>query len=124
MSQGKAWNKDEVIKTLEPYFKLGCGVTKACNYAGIPRSTVQTWIDDDEELRLKVTAWQNEINTEARRVWRDEIMVERKFDAADKWLTKKEKDEFSGRTELTGAEGEALIPERIKEIDEALTKIL
>jgi len=41
MAQGKARNKEETIEALKPYFKMGCSVLKACNYGGIPQSTVQ-----------------------------------------------------------------------------------
>lgn len=104
MSQGKAWDKDEVIQALEPYFKTGCSIAKACDYAGIPRTTVQTWVENDEQLRLKVTAWQNQISAKARQNWRDKI------EAGDtqksiEWLSKKEKDEFADRTEHTGDQG-------------------
>ena len=109
MSQGKKWKKDEVIKILEPYFKLGCNVAKACNYAGISRTTVQTWIEGDEALRLKITAWQNEMNNKARSIWASEL-EKGNFEPAKEWLKKKEKDEFSDRTELVGAEGKDLFP--------------
>ena len=107
MSQGKAWDKDEVILLLEPYFKLGLNVTKACDYAGIPRTTVQTWIEGDEELRLKVTAWQNEVSTTARKNWAEKIKTGN-FEASTEWLKRKEKDEFSDRQEVTGADGKDL----------------
>lgn len=105
MAQGKEWDKDEVIEILKPFFKQGCNVTKACAYAGIPRTTVQTWIENDEVLRLKVGVWQNEPNHLARSNWLAK-MAEGDFDSAKEWLRRKEKDEFSERTELTGADGE------------------
>lgn len=109
MSQGKSWNKDEVIEILEPYFKLGCNVTKACSYAGIPRTTVQTWIEGDETLRLKVESWQNEINMSARRALKKSI--EEGVPATSlEWLKRKEKDEWSDRSELTGGDGKDLMP--------------
>lgn len=108
MSQGKAWNKEEVIEILKPYFELGCSVNKACNYAGIPQSTVQTWIDDSEELRLKIGSWQNVMSTQARRVWK-KALDENQANAATEWLRRKEKDEFSDRTEQTGADGKPLV---------------
>lgn len=98
MSQGKSWNKDEVIVILEPYFRLGCNVAKACSYAGIPRTTVQTWIEQDEELRLKIEAWQNEISVSARREWKRAIEGGNTT-SAQEWMKRKEKDEFSDRTE-------------------------
>jgi hypothetical protein len=108
MAQGKEWNKDEVIAVLEQYFKLGCNVAKACDYAGIPRTTVQTWIENDELLRLKVTGWQNEMNVLARNNWKAK-MNEGDFDASKEWIRRKEKDEFSERSEVSGPNGEALV---------------
>lgn len=123
MAQGKAWDKDEVLTALEPYFRVGCSVTKACDYAGIPRTTVQTWIESDEEVRLKVTAWQNEMSMAARKAWKAKIEAG-DFNAANEWLSKKEKDEFSTRAEHTGKDGEALFPERQKEIEQAIEQII
>lgn len=100
MSQGKAWDKDEVITTLEPYFKLGCGVAKACEYAGIPRTTVQTWIENDETLRLKVNAWMNEPNALARRNWKSKL-EEGDFTASKEWITRREKDDFGDSMDIT-----------------------
>lgn len=98
MAQGKVWNRDEVLSILEPYFRLGYSVAKACEYAGIARTTVQTWIEDDEELRLKVTGLQNEINAKARKV------IQKSIDEGDKdmarwWAERREKDSFSIRQE-------------------------
>lgn len=107
MSQGRAWNKDEVLKVLEPFFKLGCNVAKACEYAGISRTTVQTWIEQDEELRLKVEAWQKELSARARENWAKKL-EEGDYNASRDWLERKDKDEFSQRTELTGSEGKDL----------------
>ena len=108
MAQGIARDKDTVIEVLQPYFKKGCSVTKACNYAGIAQSTVQTWIDKDDDLRLKIKNWQNEPNDLARSAWLAKL-AEGDYTAAKDWLSKKEKDEFSDRHEHTGADGEALI---------------
>ncbi len=94
MAQGKAWKKEKVIEALEPYFKLGCSINKACSYAGVPQSTVQTWLETDDELRLKIGAWQNEVSLQVAE--------------AINWLSKKEKDEFADRRELTGEDGGAI----------------
>lgn len=98
MSQGKAWNKEEVIRTLEPYFKLGCNVKKACAYAGMPYTTVATWVQNDEELSIKITSWQNEMNAKARKVLKEAMDKDDKGVALE-WIKRKEKDEFSDRTE-------------------------
>ena len=126
MAQGKEWNKDEVMKTLEPFFKLGCSVKKACDYAGIPRTTVQTWIDADDELRLQITAWQNEMSVLARKNWRKALEAKKKgasgYTASVDWLAKKEKDEFSERKEITGRDGESLFEDEHKEKSDKAVK--
>jgi len=121
MAQGSARNKEKTIELLSVYFKMGCSVTKACKYGGIPQSTVQTWIDADEELRLQITIWQNEPNTLARANWIAK-MAEGDYNSSKEWLSKKEKDEFSDRTEHTGAEGGAIEinTEQKEAIDKAL----
>lgn len=107
MAQGKEWDKDEVIEILKPFFKMGCSVTKACSYAGIPRTTIQTWIENDDTLRLKVEAWQNEPNAMARSNWLAK-MAEGDYNASKDWISKREKDEFADRVENTGKDGEPL----------------
>ena len=104
MSQGKARDKEKTIEALKPYFKVGCSVKKACEYGGIPQSTVQTWIDNDEALRVQVTAWQNEPNMLARTNWIAK-MAKGDYNSSRDWMTKKEKDEFADRVEQTGVEG-------------------
>ncbi len=102
MAQGVRHNQDEVLELLQPYFQLGCSVTKACSYAGIPRTTIQTWIESDEAIRLKVTAWQNEISARAREVWAAQIEAG-DYRAAERWLARKEIDEFgTEQLSLTG----------------------
>ena len=125
MAQGTAWDKDEVIIILEPFFKLGCNVARACGYAGIARTTVQTWIDNDEELRLKIEAWQNEPNAKARQNWSAKIQMG-DYDASVAWLIRKEKDDFSERKEITGAEGKEFMPdsEQKEKVDNAIATII
>ena len=124
MAQGSARNKEKTIELLSVYFKMGCSVTKACKYGGIPQSTVQTWIDADEELRLQITIWQNEPNTLARANWIAK-MAEGDYNSSKEWLSKKEKDEFSDRTEHTGADGGAIEinTEQKEAIDKALADV-
>jgi len=67
MSQGIPFNKEEILKVLEEYYRLGMSTTKACKYAGIEQSTVNRWLQDDEMLSIKVKAWQNSVNVTARK---------------------------------------------------------
>lgn len=108
MAQGKPRDKEQTIEALKPFFKMGCSVIKACNYGGIPQSTVQTWIDADDTLRVKITAWQNEPNAMARANWIAK-MAEGDYVSSKDWISKKEKDEFSDRVEQTGANGQPIV---------------
>lgn len=118
MAQGKARDKEGTLEVLKPFFKMGCSITKACNYAGIPTTTVLTWFDNDPVLRAKVSAWQNEPNVLARSNWIAK-MAEGDYMASKEWISKKEKDEFADRVEQTGAEGKDLLPEIITEEEKA-----
>lgn len=104
MAQGIAWDKEKVTEVLKPFFQLGCSITKACKYAGIAQTTVDEWIQKDEELRLKITGWQNEINAKARQNWRARI-ASGDYEPSKQWLERVEKNEFSLRSELTQADG-------------------
>lgn len=99
MAQGQAREKNKIIEALKPLFKLGYSVTKACKYAGVPQSTVATWITNDEELRLKISIWQNEINIAARKNWSNEIN-QGSYQASKEWLAAKESDEFQPKQKL------------------------
>ncbi len=106
--KGKAWKRGKVVEVLEPYLRLSYSLRKACSVAGIPRTTVQTWVDTDETLRLKITAWQNEINAQARRNIVEKIQGG-DTETAKWWLERREKEDFSLRSELTGAKGEPIV---------------
>lgn len=108
MAQGKKYDKDKVMEALKPFFKLGCSIPKACAYAGIKYETVWRWLKDEEELLIKVTAWQNEINEAARRTWKQKIQSG-DYQAAKDWMSKREKDDFSDRQEVTGKDGEEVV---------------
>lgn len=103
---GKAITQEEkrkMIAQLKVVFKLGCSIRKACDYTGLPYSTVATWISKDVGLRSKVKLWQNEPNMKARKNWVGSIK-KKDFDASKDWLERKEKDEFTkaqGHVDMT-----------------------
>lgn len=112
MAQGIARDKEQTIEALRPYFQLGYSVTKACELAKIPQSTVATWISDDEELRLKITAWQGMVSAQARanvvKAIRGEsapdgtVIVEPDLKLSQWWLETKDRDEFKKGLEVDG----------------------
>ncbi len=114
MAQGIAWNKDEVVKLLEPYFKLGMSKRKSCSLIGIPHSTLENWLADDELLRTKITAWQNEVSVEANKIIVRDIIDRKDAITAKWWLERKERDEFATKQSL---EHETPIPVTLAEED-------
>lgn len=101
MAQGKEWNKDEVVEVLKPYFQLGYTVNRACELAGLPSSTLKTWLSTDNELRLKIRAWQGQIGAKAR----ENLLksVKEGSEEASKWWLERniqERKEFSTRAEV------------------------
>ena len=111
MAQGKKWNKKEILEVLKPFLKLGYSINKACDIVGIPESTVHTWIGKDAELRVQFTAWQNEISTLARQEWLVAIKEGKpskfgpdRYTPSKEWLERKDRDEFSTRTDFTSGD--------------------
>lgn len=93
-------DKDKIVsEVLQPLFKLGLTVTKACKYAGIPQRTVQSWIEKDNVLRLKISVWQSEISLNARNNISKKIQ-DNDVSLSQWWLKLKEKDEFADRSEV------------------------
>lgn len=106
--KGKAWKREKVVEVLRPLLSLGYTVTRACRIAGIPHNTVSGWLADDEELRLKIEAWQNLPNTLARRNLVKKI-EEGDSDISRFWLERRGKDDFSLRREVTESEDRPII---------------
>jgi hypothetical protein len=139
LAQGKQWDKEKVVEAIKPFFLLGYSIRKACINAGIPESTVKTWLEKDEELRLQIGAWQNMVNSKARKnlidtiqgVVKDDtgkvietIPVAQRVATSLDWLKGMEKDAFSTRKELTGADGEPLNSNLTEEEKQALLSLL
>jgi hypothetical protein len=98
MAKGVAWDKDKAIELITPFLGLGMSVTKSCEMAGIPQSTVQTWIDNDELLRLKVTSLRNKPNVKALENWNAKL-DEGDYTASKEWLERRMKEVFSTKSE-------------------------
>lgn len=116
-AKNRVYNKEKIMsETMRPIFELGYSVRKACDIAGIPHTTVSTWIENDSDLRAKVTIWQNTISQLARKNWQDAIKHGKpskfgpdKYTPAKDWLERREKKDFSTKieTDIT-TDGESL----------------
>lgn len=116
MAQGKAYTEEQrasIIESLKPYLELGFSRNKACNLIGLDATTLSKWVQADEALSMKLEGWENAINKLALSNIRDAIAKEGELEETRKettkwWIERKMKQDFSLRTEQTGAEGEPL----------------
>lgn len=97
----------EVVRKLEEAFALDATVTEACFYAGISRDTYYRHTKEDKELSDRFEALRSNPVMLARQSVVAGIKTDP--DLALKYLERKNKAEFSLRSELTGAEGKPLI---------------
>ena len=108
MAQGKAWDKDKVLESLEDYFKLGYSRYKACMLANVDLSLLSKWEAKSPELSLKINAWIEWPNTLARRNWIAKLN-DQEYIASKEWLERRDRDDFSTK-QVTEHQGEIAIP--------------
>lgn len=104
-------DKEKTLELLRPYFERGWSITRACETSGLcDDQTILNWIKDDISIRAKIKSWQRLISDAAVDVWKAKIINDKDYQASKEWLERKEKSEFSTRSEQTGANGKDLIP--------------
>lgn len=119
--RGKTIDRFICLERLKPFFQLQLDITRACDAYNtkardeflqaqaygrargdkpdyIARSTVQTWYEKDEAVRLLIDAWKDTTNILARQAWRKEIQNWNYWASKD-WLERREKDFFSVKVE-------------------------
>lgn len=111
----------ETIAKLEEVFAIGGSDEEACFYADIGKSTLYNYQNAHPDFVERKEALKNRPILKARQT------VVKSLDQPDmafRYLERKRKDEFSSRSEVTGADGQPLIPERKEEINKALDHII
>lgn len=108
MSQGLALDKEKVLESLRPYFLLGYNRNKACVLAKFDPSLLNKWEQADPELSIKINAWIGYVSSKARENLAEEITANKNSETSKWWLERREKKDFSTRTEITGEEGKPL----------------
>jgi len=110
---------DETVNRLSDAFKDGANITQACLLSGISRETYYTWLKEKPGFSDKMDSAQQWPSVIARRsvvkaISQEEVNPQRfGTDNSWKWLERKNKDEFSTRSELTGKDNQPLIPKPI-----------
>jgi hypothetical protein len=98
----------EVVRKLEEAFALGCSDIEACLYADIGKTAFYKYQDKHPQFAERKEMLKERPILQAR----DSVIQHMKRDGnlALKFLERKRKSEFALRTELTGKDGEQLLP--------------
>jgi hypothetical protein len=62
MSQGKAYTPEQratIIESIRPFLEMGFSRNKSCAFIGLHPTTLSKWVQEDEALSMKLTAWEN-----------------------------------------------------------------
>jgi len=136
MAHGEVLNPDtdkrvkknqDTLTLLRQAAGIDCTWAECAFYAKISEKTLYEWFNDGEDgakLREELEALRNKPVLLARQTVANKISES--YSNAMDYLSRKRKDEFSGRQELTGAGGRDLIPQQEEKeaAQEAITAYL
>lgn len=99
----------EVVTKLEEAFSRDCTDTEACLFAGISRMTLHRFQEDNPEFCDRKALLKDTLVLKARTNIAERI--EKGDLETSKWyIERKKRGEFSTRQEVTGENGESLVP--------------
>lgn len=113
---------ESTLTKLEVAFKLGMPKIKACEFAGIDRDTLGNYINKFPDFSAKIDSWRNEIYFTALHSLKESFtakvvtnkdgsikqVVPANYENIRFYLSRKHKEEYSERQELTGKGGDSL----------------
>lgn len=99
---------DEVISKLEEAFSVGATDLQACFYAEISKESLYRYQKANPEFRERKEGLKNNLQFIAKNVLANSIETKKNEQDAKWLLERKEKKDYSTRTESTGADGEAI----------------
>ncbi len=108
----------EVLQKLEEAFLMDCTDLEACFLANISKSTLYNYQEEHPEFLERKEALKQNLFIKARRTFLQQM--ENSYGNSMDYMSRKKKDEFAQRNELTGKEGKDLIP--IAQADKELSE--
>lgn len=100
---------EEVLQKLETAFAMGCSDREACLYADICSATLYNYQNANPDFLEHKNALKEKPVLMARAVILDKLQ-DKDAETAKWYLERKKKDEFSTRQEITGEDGQNLMP--------------
>jgi hypothetical protein len=108
---------DANVQKLKTVLQMGATIDEACRNAGIARSTFYYWKERFPIFSDMVDEWMDNPILAARAVVYKAINKDGDPATAKWFLERKKKDEFSLRTELTGADGQELLTKTLDKLE-------
>lgn len=102
---------DITVKTIEEALALDCSIEEVCLMANISKQTYYNWVNSFPELKERFDVLRASPFLKARKTINDSLSNPQ---YAFEYMKRKKKNEFSERSEVTGADGEALQPVLVK----------
>ena len=108
MAQGKEFTteeKDSIVNSLQPYLQMGFSRNKACQFIGLAPQTLSNWVKANEALGIKLTSWENVVNTVAMQNVVEAINKENEMpedirkENSWKWLERRMRDDFATKVD-------------------------
>jgi hypothetical protein len=112
---------EKVIAKLEEAFAWGCSDVEACLWANIAPATLYNYQEKNPQFLER----KNHLKETPIMLARKSVITQMKSDGklAMDYLARKKKEEFASRSEVTGKDGEPLVPEYTPEQAEQLLRL-
>lgn len=108
---------DKVVSDLKNAFSKDFTVDMACRYARIHKDTYYDWLKKSDQFAQEMAVAQDSLMHKSLAVLEDKL-DKKEIDAAKFYLSRRDKQRFSERSELTGADGAILTGINVKFIKE------
>lgn len=96
---------DDVIRKIEEVAALDGTVEEMAFYANVHKDTIYSWLKEDKEFSDRIASLKQKPFLKARQTIEKSLSIPQ---YAFEYMKRKKKDEFSERSELTGANGKDL----------------
>lgn len=110
---------DLVISDLKNAFTKDYTIERACRYAGINIDTYYDWRMKSEEFAAVMDRCQDHLVNAAQDIISNKIEEDKDNEMAVWVLERRDKKRYSPRSEVTGPEGESILPDKPLSLEQA-----
>lgn len=114
MGRPPSITETEILK-LEQCFRVGATVLEACEEIGVSQSTFYDHLKANQDFADRISIAKEYVTEFAKALITRRITERKDVETAKWWVERKNKKEFSPRTEVSGPDGESLKIEIIED---------